>query len=75
MEYTGKYRVKTIPLTKLTVGLNGFVMPKCSTCKTRDCDNPIQSRDVSILGITRNLKVWAIGNRTEIVVDCDGYCE
>ena len=68
-----EYKCKTIPIDKLNATPQGFVMPLCEDCKTQDCSNPIEKRKVSILGVTKTMKVFAKGSDPCFVVACNGY--
>ena len=68
-----EYKCTTVPMDKLISTPNGFAMPICQNCKTNDCDNPIEIRKVSIVGIKKDVKVFAKGNQFSFVVNCSGY--
>ncbi|MFW6015248.1 MAG: hypothetical protein ACOCRK_02275 [bacterium] len=48
-------------------------MPLCNKCHSIDCTNRIEYKNVSILGITRKMRVLVKGNSVYIVVDCKGF--
>lgn len=69
------YPARTITLAQLKInGNKGFAEPLCNTCKARDCENPIEKREVVVTGIAKKMRVWVSGNRVAFVADCEGYC-
>lgn len=68
-----QYNCKVLPLTKLIAGPKGFIKPLCNTCLSKDCENPIENKLVSVTGITENMRIWSSKSTTGIVVSCDGY--
>lgn len=69
-----QYKVKTIPLHKEIISYNKVVEPLCNKCKSRDCDNPIEPTVFSIRGVQSIWKVYVVGQRKSMVVDCTGFC-
>lgn len=69
MEYT----CTTVSADKLIPTPMGFVMPMCQDCETADCDNPVETRKVSIVGVKKDIKVFVRGNQVSFVVKCNGY--
>lgn len=67
------YRCKTVLLNSLIVGPTGIVMPLCEDCKTTDCDNPIEKRSVSIMGVSRKVRSYMRGDVAYFVIDCQGF--
>jgi len=68
-----KYTCKRISLDKLAVSAKGLVSPLCESCLTIDCTNPIEVKNVSILGITKQVKVYNKEHDCGIVVECNGF--
>ncbi len=68
-----EYKCTTVPINKLISTPSGFVMPMCQECKTIDCDNPIESKNISVLGVNKNIKVFVRGTQISFVVNCNGY--
>lgn len=68
-----KYKCGLVSMHSLSVGVNGFVSPLCDDCDTQDCDNPIEKRMVSIMGVTKKIKVFSKGTEDLFVVDCLGF--
>lgn len=64
---------KTIPLTKLIPTPKGFLAPLCNTCKSRDCEHPIEQKTISVLGVAKKMRVFVMPYSINLVVDCDGY--
>jgi hypothetical protein len=67
------YECKTVPLIRLIATSRGFIKPLCETCQTLDCTNPIEKRKVSILGVTKEIKVFSSVDEANIVILCDGF--
>ena len=63
-----EYKCQTISMYRMLIGPKGFVIPLCETCVTKDCDNPIEKTKVSILGVTKEIKVYNRGSDPKIVV-------
>ena len=68
-----EYKCNIVSAAKLIASPTGFVMPLCQSCKTFDCDNPVESRKVSIVGIKKDIRVFVRGNQIYFVVNCNGY--
>ena len=60
-------------IDQLNVGPMGFVMPLCESCKSQDCSNPVEKIKMSILGVTKEVKVYNAGRNPKFVVECEGY--
>ena len=65
------YKCKVIPLVKIIPGFK----PLCDRCTCRDCDNPLEKKTVSILGVNKKMKVFAMGTSVGIVASCEGFIE
>lgn len=70
-----KYKCKTSSLNQLMVDFKGVVLGLCDLCGCVDCSNPIENREVSIMGITKECKVFSKGNDASFVISCEGYIE
>ena len=68
-----EYKCKTMTIAQINVGPNGFIMPICETCDTRDCTNPIEKTKISILGVTKEIRIFSRGTEQRFVVQCEGY--
>lgn len=68
-----EYKCSTVPVSKLIATPMGFVMPMCQECKTVDCENPIESRKFSIVGVKKNIRAFVRGTQISFVVKCNGY--
>ena len=68
-----KYRCKSVALTKLIPTNKGFMRPLCHDCKTLDCENDIEKKTVSILGINIELRLLAKRDGSYIVIACEGF--
>lgn len=68
-----EYQCKMISATQLNVSPTGFIFPLCDLCKTRDCTNPIESMNFSILGVVRKARLYNRGIEPKMVVDCEGF--
>ena len=68
-----EYKCKTMNISQMNVGPNGFIMPICELCKTMDCTNSIEKRKVSILGVTKEIRIFSQGSEQRFVVQCEGF--
>jgi hypothetical protein len=68
-----KYKVKTISFLKMVSTYDGFLSPLCNKCKTCDCDNPIENKKISLLGITHDMRMFVKGDQVSMVIFCEGY--
>ncbi len=68
-----EYKCKIISINQLIASTQGFVMPLCQSCKTRDCSNPIEKKKISIVGIKKEMRAYCRGNNVSFVVNCEGY--
>jgi len=68
-----KYRCKTLSVNKMEVTHQGFVSPLCDKCETIDCTNPIEKKKISIMGITKEYRVYSKGPEVSFVIACEGY--
>ena len=67
------YECKSVPLNKLSCNKDGFVEPLCNKCKCKDCTNPIEWREISIIGITKKYRVLVSSHDPSFVVYCKGF--
>jgi hypothetical protein len=69
------FDVRTVPLVQLKInGNKGFAEPLCNSCTRKDCENPIEYRDVTVVATKKRMRVWVTGTRISFVADCRGYC-
>jgi len=68
-----EYRCKMINISRLNVGHQGFISSICDSCKTKDCTNPIESMNISLIGVVKKARVYNRGGEPKIVVECEGY--
>jgi hypothetical protein len=68
-----EYKCSVVSMNKLIAAPTGFVMPICQDCKTVDCDNPIETRRISVVGINKDVRVFVRGTQVLFVVKCNGY--
>lgn len=68
-----KYRCKSIPMMQLVATNQGFLQPLCNDCQTLDCENDIEIKKISILGITVESKLLTKKDDSYMVVGCEGY--
>ena len=68
-----EYKVLSQDITKIA---GDFTPPLCMKCKSRDCENPIELREIAlpVVGI-KKLKVLVQGRRVSAVRQCEGYIE
>lgn len=70
------YAARTISISTLIIqGNHGFAKPLCNQCQARDCENPIESREVIVAGVPQKMRVWVTGIRYAYVMQCEGFCE
>ena len=68
------YKVtKTLSLNKVPITSKEVVQSLCSSCKTRDCTNRVEWKDVAIFGIMKKYKLLIRISEPVIVLDCQGY--
>jgi len=68
------YECKKLPLQSLMkIGHEGIIEPLCETCKSQDCSNPIQKRTVSVFGLNKPMRLYAVGDDLMVVVKCMGH--
>jgi hypothetical protein len=68
-----KYRVKTVSLSHLLITNRGVAEPLCARCKTKDCDNHVEARVVSIYGVNHQWRMLIKGGQPFFVTECVGY--
>ncbi len=68
-----KYKCKSLPLTKMVPTPKGFLTPLCNECQTLDCENDVELKKISIVGITMEAKLLAKRDEPHSVISCEGY--
>lgn len=68
-----EYKCKTIEMSRMIVTTKGFFSPLCERCQSQDCTNPIETTEVSILGVVKKIRVYNRGNSPRFVVQCEGF--
>ena len=68
-----EYKCQTVSMSQLHVTSNGFYMPLCEMCETKDCTNPIEKKEVSVMGVSRNIKTFSRGVEPRFVIQCEGF--
>ena len=68
-----EYKCQTVNMSRMIVEAKGFFNPICESCTTEDCSNPIEKTKVSILGVTKKVRVYNRGKNPRLVVQCEGY--
>lgn len=68
-----KYKCQLVSMAQMLIGPDGLVMPLCNSCGTCDCSNPIENRQVSIMGLPKKCKIYSKGSSEYMVVSCVGY--
>jgi len=64
------YPCKTIPLSQVA---DSRIKTMCDLCKSVDCENPIENKWVSVIGIKKKMRVYSTRSTDGIVVQCDGF--
>lgn len=72
-EKTGRFKVKLAPVDKTFFSMGSVIEPLCKTCENRSCQNPIEYVDVSVMGVTKKLPLYASQSGHSMVVDCEAY--
>ena len=60
-------------MNKMLMDHSGVIDSLCDSCSSADCDNPIETRKVSLIGILKNKKVFVRGDEVYFVIGCEGY--
>ena len=68
-----EYKCQTVNMNRMIVGSKGFFTSICESCNSQDCSNPIEKIEVSILGVSKKIKVYNRGNSPKLVVQCEGF--
>ena len=68
-----KYKCKAIAMAKMIPTPKGFLQPLCNDCQTLDCENDIEVKKISVLGITTECKLLAKRDESHMVIACEGY--
>ena len=68
-----QYKCSKIPLKKLILTNGDTVDSLCTSCKSRDCENPIEETYISVFGVNKKVRAWKDYLNVSIVVNCDGY--
>ena len=68
-----EYECKTCSVTQLLVTGIGAIEPLCNKCNTLDCTNPVEKREVSIMGVNRTWRMLNRGSEVYMVVECEGF--
>lgn len=69
------YRCQKVPIEKLVVLPTGIFMPLCNSCGARDCDNPIEPVQISIMGVVKTIKAYNVSGRASFVYECEGFID
>lgn len=68
-----EYRCQTVNMSRMIVSSKGFFTSICEECNSQDCSNPIEKTEVSILGVTKKVKVYNRGTSPRLVIQCEGF--
>ena len=68
-----KYKCKAIPACKMIATPQGFMMPLCDSCGTLDCENDVEIKKISVLGINRETRLLVKRDESHMVIACEGY--
>jgi hypothetical protein len=60
-------------MSRMIVGSTGFYTSICESCNSQDCSNPIEKTEVSILGVSKKIKIYSRGITPRLVVQCEGF--
>jgi len=53
----------------------GFLDPLCNSCQTLDCENDIELKKISLIGITIEAKLLDKKDESYMVIACEGYID
>lgn len=70
-----KYKCKIQPLLKLIATNKGFFSSLCNSCGTLDCENDIEKKKISLLGINVENNLLVKGDEAYVVISCEGYID
>jgi len=68
-----EYKCETISLQKMLLGPKGVVGTLCNNCQAKDCTNPVQWQNISIIGVKKKFRVLVVGDEYYAVIKCEGY--
>jgi hypothetical protein len=69
-----EYPCKLVPVLKVLSTPKGLFEPLCNSCKTKDCTNPVEEREISILGVNKKFRMYMRGDDPCFVIQCnEGY--
>ena len=68
-----EYKCETISLQKMLIGPKGSLEPLCNICKAKDCTNPVQWQNISIMGVKKKFKILTVGDYYYAVIKCEGF--
>ena len=69
-----QYECRTVSLSKLIVSERGLHEPLCNSCACPDCENPIETKMVSVFGINKPYRVMVRNGDPFCVISCpEGY--
>jgi hypothetical protein len=69
------YRCQKIPIERLVVLPSGIFTPLCNSCGAKDCDNPIEPVQISIMGVAKTMKAYNVSGRASFVYECEGFID
>lgn len=65
-----QYPCESRPLSRCT---DARMKTLCDLCKSKDCENPIETKLISIVGISSKHRVYSMKSTDHVVVKCDGF--
>jgi|19_taG_2_1085344.scaffolds.fasta_scaffold100585_2 hypothetical protein len=68
-----KYNCRRITINKLLTDYEGISEPLCQHCTNIECENPIQIREVFVVGVLHKMKLYAVGEEPMAVTQCEGF--
>jgi hypothetical protein len=68
-----EYKCKNINLERAPLTTQGVFEGLCSKCATKDCTNHIETKEISLFGVNRKIRVMIQGKEPRIVIACEGY--
>lgn len=68
-----QYKCIAQSLSKVLFKSGQAVCSLCNNCESKDCTNQIENKKVSILGVSKKMRVLVGSDDIFAIVDCEGY--
>lgn len=67
------YQCTLTPIHQLWISPDGIAEPLCNSCSSKDCTNPIENKNVSVVGINKTYRLFKVSMSYMAVSSCQGY--